>query len=408
MRQHRVPFELCFVVDNSYSLHADRLVEKVKGLAFGLLEDATARGDRVSLVAFRSGVAEATVALRPTGSVRVASTALRAIPLSGRTPLPHALLLAGRLLRQELRKRRNARPFLVVVSDGLPNVPLRRGGDPLADVLAEARALRRSGIGLVVVDATPPDRPTAGNCAEALADCRRRLAGASPRAVAVRVRGAAGEGLVSATMLSQAQAAALEALLDEGLGVLPAGAVADDLVEELRADGLLEPARRDALLAELEARAVARPLEWAAVTVTQGELLAAFTTHCAEELDDVEVVSAAPAELVVRWRDETSTFLVRNGVVGVERRAGGAPLMVIAELGDADDRLVQAYLADASLRGSVAVCDLARLERIGAVRSSAFVYFEWFLRDAYGVKLLPSAAFTAGLIDRGILSLGMG
>lgn len=169
IREHRVPFELCFVVDNSYSLHADRLVEKVKGLAFGLLEDAAARGDRVSLVAFRSGVAEATVALRPTGSLRVAADALRGIPLSGRTPLPHALLLAGRLLRQELRKRRNARPLLVVVSDGLPNVPLRRGGDPLADVVAQARALRRSGIGLVVVDATPPDRPVAGSCAEALA-----------------------------------------------------------------------------------------------------------------------------------------------------------------------------------------------------------------------------------------------
>jgi len=56
----------------------------------------------------------------------------------------------------------------------------------------------------------------------------------------------------------------------------------------------------------------------------------------------------------------------------------------------------------------VAVCDLGRLERIGAVRSSAFVYFEWFLRDTYGVKLLPAAAFTMGLIDRGILSLGMG
>ncbi len=169
VREHRVPFELCFVVDNSYSLHADRLVEKVKGLVFGLLEDAAARGDRVSLVAFRSGVAEATVALRPTGSLRVASNALRGIPLSGRTPLPHALQLAGRLLRQEVRKRRNARPLLVVVSDGLPNVPLRRGGDPLADVLAEARDLRRAGIGLVVVDATPPERPTAGGCAEALA-----------------------------------------------------------------------------------------------------------------------------------------------------------------------------------------------------------------------------------------------
>ena len=81
---------------------------------------------------------------------------------------------------------------------------------------------------------------------------------------------------------------------------------------------------------------------------------------------------------------------------------------MIAELGAAADGVVQAYLADPALRESVAVCDLGRLERVGTVRSSALVYFEWFLRDAYGVKLLPAAAFTAGLIDRGILSLGMG
>jgi hypothetical protein len=30
------------------------------------------------------------------------------------------------------------------------------------------------------------------------------------------------------------------------------------------------------------------------------------------------------------------------------------------------------------------------------------------LRDAYGVKLMPVPAFTQGLIDRGIISLGMG
>ncbi len=72
------------------------------------------------------------------------------------------------------------------------------------------------------------------------------------------------------------------------------------------------------------------------------------------------------------------------------------------------ERLVEAFLADPALRASVAMCDLGRLERVGAVRSSAFVYFEWFLRDAYGVKLLPAAAFTMGLIDRGILSLGRG
>ncbi len=209
-------------------------------------------------------------------------------------------------------------------------------------------------------------------------------------------------------MLSQRTAAALEALLDETAGTPGPGAVPAELVAELEAAGLLEPERRDALRAELVARAIASPVAWATTTVTQGEVLAAFSAHCADDLDDLEVVMAEPAELVVRWRDETSTFVLRNGVVGIERFAGRAPLMVLAELGAATDELVAAYLSDPGLRAAVAACDLGRLERIGTVRSSAFVYFEWFLRDAYGVKLLPAAAFTAGLIDKGILSLGMG
>lgn len=172
VREHRVPLEVCFVVDNSYSLHADRLVEHVKGLVFRLLEDASARGDRVSVVAFRSGVAEATVALRPTRSLSLAAECLRRIPLSGRTPLAGALELARRVVRQELHKRPNARPLVVCVTDGLPNVPLRRGGDPLADVLAEGRLLRQAGVGCVVVDAVPPAR-AGESCGRALAEAAR-------------------------------------------------------------------------------------------------------------------------------------------------------------------------------------------------------------------------------------------
>ena len=52
--------------------------------------------------------------------------------------------------------------------------------------------------------------------------------------------------------------------------------------------------------------------------------------------------------------------------------------------------------------------DLGRLEKVNASRTSAFVYFEWFLRDLYGVKLVACEAFTRGLVERGIISLGMG
>jgi hypothetical protein len=81
------------------------------------------------------------------------------------------------------------------------------------------------------------------------------------------------------------------------------------------------------------------------------------------------------------------------------------PLLALTEL---TDELVARFLDDAVLRSRVAVLDLARLEKVNAVRSSVFVYFEWFLRDVYGVKVLPANAFTQGLVERGIISLGMG
>jgi magnesium chelatase subunit D len=173
VREHRVPLEVCFVVDNSYSLRADDAVETVKGLVFRLLEGATGRGDRVSLVAFRSGLPEATVALRPTASLALASRALRDVPLSGRTPLADALRRAGRLLRQEHAKRPNARPLVVVVTDGLPNVPLSPRSTAVGDCEHECRALRRAGIGLIVIDA---EIPRVGGATES---CGARLAHAA-------------------------------------------------------------------------------------------------------------------------------------------------------------------------------------------------------------------------------------
>ena len=166
IREHRSPFHVCFVIDNSWSVHAERMVEKVKGVVFELLDDATQRGDKVSLVAFRGGVPEATVALPPTSSRARARRRLEDIPLSGQTPLGDALRRARLLLRGELLRHPNAVPLVVVVSDGLPTVPVRRGADPVADLLAEGRALRRARIGCVVAEVAEPEH----GCAAALAE----------------------------------------------------------------------------------------------------------------------------------------------------------------------------------------------------------------------------------------------
>ena len=199
----------------------------------------------------------------------------------------------------------------------------------------------------------------------------------------------------------QTQGAVLEALLDERLAGIP---LPTEVVRELEQAGLAGPEGE----AALEAFVTGRPIEWATRTTTQGQILAAFTLHCLDELEELEVVEATPARLVLRWRNEVSRLELRAGFLGLERLASATPTMLLGDLEPALDELVPRFVADAELRSRLAVYDLARLEKIGAVRSSAFVHFEWFLRDEYGVKLLPAAPFTQGLIDRGIISLGMG
>ena len=200
-------------------------------------------------------------------------------------------------------------------------------------------------------------------------------------------------------VLERTQAALLEARLDERLQGL--ALPADALVEELTED--VERAAE-----ELRLRRVARRIDWATLTITQGDLLAAFADHCGHELDDVEVVERREDLLVARWRRETSRIELRAGFLGLERLASNVPTLLLGDVEGEEERLVTAFVDVADLRNRLAICDLARLERIGAPRSSVFVYLEWFLRDAYGVKLLPSARFTQGLIDRGVISLGMG
>jgi hypothetical protein len=143
-----------------------------------------------------------------------------------------------------------------------------------------------------------------------------------------------------------------------------------------------------------------RRIEWAARTLTQGEALDAFAAYC-EEIDDLELVERTPVALTLSWRGrEQATIELTDEVPERE-----LPLLALAAI---DDELVSRFLGDEALRSRVAVFDLARLEKVNAVRSSVFVYFEWFLRDVYGVKVLPANAFTQGLVERGIISLGMG
>jgi hypothetical protein len=143
-----------------------------------------------------------------------------------------------------------------------------------------------------------------------------------------------------------------------------------------------------------------RRIDWAAMSVTQGEVLDAFALYCRDDLEDVDVLSESPTRIELAWRRERSSVELTTELPEREE-----PTLVLHELTEA---LVLRLLDDAALRSRVAVYDLVRLEKANAVRSGIFVHFEWFLRDTYGVKVVASDTFTRGLVDRGIISLGFG
>jgi hypothetical protein len=155
-------------------------------------------------------------------------------------------------------------------------------------------------------------------------------------------------------------------------------------------------ARKDAAVTDPRGRRI----EWAALSVTQGEVLDGFAVYCRDALDDVELVSESPTRLELAWKRERSAVEVAARLPEDEEAT-----LLLTEITDV---LVARLLDDGQLRSRIALYDLARLEKVNAVRSSVFVYFEWFLRDVYGVKVVASDAFTRGLVDRGIISLGFG
>jgi hypothetical protein len=189
-----------------------------------------------------------------------------------------------------------------------------------------------------------------------------------------------------------------EALADVRTGAVPGL----DLEAELER---WDPAADESDDADLDDLRRGREIEWATRTLTQGEILDAFAGYCRDELDDVEVLEWTPSRLALGWRRERSTIELRLGYAFCERLAEDGPAMLLGPIGPT---AVERFLEDEGLRSRIALLDLVRLEKIAAVRSSVFVYLEWFMRDVYGVKILPESAFTTGLVERGIISLGMG
>ncbi|MBZ9749841.1 VWA domain-containing protein [Deinococcus sp. HMF7604] len=122
-----------FVADASGSVGAAGRMGALKGAMLALLAGGGGR-DRAALVTFRGSGAD--LRLDWTADRQEAEDAVRSVPTGGRTPLAHALHLAGTVLRAQPGAE------LVVFTDGRANVPLHPGSDAWTDALEQAQSLR--------------------------------------------------------------------------------------------------------------------------------------------------------------------------------------------------------------------------------------------------------------------------
>jgi magnesium chelatase subunit D len=142
---------IVFAVDASGSMAARRRMELVKGTVLALLQSAYEQRDQVAVIAFRGAQAE--VLLPPTASVESADRTLRVLPTGGRTPLAHALVTAGDVVRRS-RSGPDLPVLMVLVSDGKANVALPgTTGDPWQQALGAARELASARVPALVLDA---------------------------------------------------------------------------------------------------------------------------------------------------------------------------------------------------------------------------------------------------------------
>lgn len=149
VRGGRTSALVCFLVDASGSMGAQRRMATTKAAVIGLLLDAYHRRDRVALVAFRNDSAE--LILPPTNSVELAERRLRFLPTGGRTPLAAGLELARTTIERAERGLRRQSPLLVLVSDGRANAAAN-GADPWRSALEQAQRIRRAGWTATVLD----------------------------------------------------------------------------------------------------------------------------------------------------------------------------------------------------------------------------------------------------------------
>lgn len=158
VREMRAPLTIVLLLDMSESMIPS--LPNVRNAILSMRDIVLRRRDRLALIVFK-GEGAATLQT-PTTNIELVVRKLRDIGASDLTPLASGMFEAWRVLRNERLKNKEAIPILVIISDGIANVPLDSPLSPhtrkryvnhaQADVIDVAHLLRREGIRTLVIN----------------------------------------------------------------------------------------------------------------------------------------------------------------------------------------------------------------------------------------------------------------
>jgi Mg-chelatase subunit ChlI/Mg-chelatase subunit ChlD len=127
VREYRTPYSIVFLVDMSMSMieSFENIVESI----YSLHKDVYRKRDRIGLVVFKGS--KAYIIQHPTANLDLVVEKLRGVGASDFTPLASGLQLSWKVLKQEKLRNRDSVAHLIVISDGIVNVPLSAPISPL-------------------------------------------------------------------------------------------------------------------------------------------------------------------------------------------------------------------------------------------------------------------------------------
>lgn len=154
IREQRITSTFIFMIDTSGSLIIRSRIKMVKNTILAILSDHYSRRDSVGVMTFNEE--KIGMLQPPTRSVGGIYKLIDELPVGKKTPLSEALVYARNYMLTYVRKHPSEICHMILMTDGVANIPLDPDSDPFEEAISIAAEIRIPYTDWTVVDTSPP------------------------------------------------------------------------------------------------------------------------------------------------------------------------------------------------------------------------------------------------------------